>query len=77
LGLRFRTPALLAASFLLACGNLLFGSFSGWPFGATAGQLAGLLVTLQICYGLGVWLSTRLVSLFGRYGRHSPLDRGK
>jgi uncharacterized membrane protein YedE/YeeE len=57
LGLRFRFPALLAASYLLACAAGVIGVLSGWPFVTTFGRLAALLVTLQICFVLGLWLN--------------------
>jgi hypothetical protein len=77
LGLRFRFPAVLAGSCLLACSIAIFASFSGWSIGKTVGWLAGLLFTLQIGYGLGLWLSTGLAKLIARCNRDNRLDPGR
>jgi hypothetical protein len=57
LGLRFSFPAVLTASYLFACAAGVIGALSGWSFVTIFGRLAALLVTLQICFVLGLWLS--------------------
>ena len=62
LGLRFRWPALFAASVLLAICGALLGPFSGWAFAEVVKILAVTIIALQFGYGGGValaWLVTR------------------
>jgi hypothetical protein len=59
LGLRFSFPALLAASYLLACGAGVIGTLS-------VTTIAALLVTLQVCYLLGLCMSGAVTRLIGR-----------
>jgi hypothetical protein len=47
----------LTASYLFACAAGVIGALSGWSFVTIFGRLAALLVTLQICFVLGLWLS--------------------
>ena len=59
LGLRFSFPAVLAASYLLACAAWVIGALS-------VTTIVALLVTLQVCYVLGLWMSGAVTRLIGR-----------
>jgi hypothetical protein len=76
LGFRFGFPALLAASFVLACAAGLVGALSGWPFWTTISRVAAFLAVLQVCYLLALWLSAVLTRLVGRHHGSGPTDRG-
>jgi hypothetical protein len=60
LGMRFRVPALLAASALLVGAVVVAGVTSGRAFSTIAGRAAALTIELQLCYAAGLFMATVL-----------------
>jgi hypothetical protein len=55
-GLRYKVPALAAASVVTAAGTVLAGIFLGWPVLEIGGRMLVLLAALQTAYVAGLVL---------------------
>jgi hypothetical protein len=57
LGSMFRAPSLLAASCIVFAIGLTIAVAQGHSFNNASRLVAGLIVVLQVCYLVGVWIA--------------------